>query len=97
MSSLDFIEEEVREAAGLSQFDRSAQKKPPTTWGAARAKSTFESAARVADAAGPQGGAQGAGGAGPSLPFRIREVQMMPHSMGTKPIFSIAKPQLKTE
>mmetsp|Transcript_15064 Transcript_15064/g.35287 ORF Transcript_15064/g.35287 Transcript_15064/m.35287 type:complete len:98 (-) Transcript_15064:83-376(-) len=97
MSGFSFLDEEVKEASGLSEFDRSAAKKPPAAWGAAKAKSAFAGAARVSDEAGPQGGAQGAGGAGPSLPFRIREVQMMPHAMQTKPIFSIAKPQLKTE
>mmetsp|Transcript_66393 Transcript_66393/g.149049 ORF Transcript_66393/g.149049 Transcript_66393/m.149049 type:complete len:99 (-) Transcript_66393:84-380(-) len=98
MPGFDFIEEEIREAsrASLSNPDRSAARKPPAAWGAAKSKSHFEEEKLVADAAGPQGGAQG-GGAGPSLPFRIREVQMVPQALGSKPIFSIAKPQLKTE
>mmetsp|Transcript_2367 Transcript_2367/g.5308 ORF Transcript_2367/g.5308 Transcript_2367/m.5308 type:complete len:101 (-) Transcript_2367:160-462(-) len=100
MSGLDFLEQEIRESSKvrreLSQLDRSSGRKPPVEWGAARAKSRFEEQAATADEAGPQGGAQG-GGAGPSLPFRIREVQMVPQALGSKPIFSIAKPQLKTE
>eukprot|EP00408_Alexandrium_pacificum_P027464 CAMPEP_0171193238 /NCGR_PEP_ID=MMETSP0790-20130122/20277_1 /TAXON_ID=2925 /ORGANISM="Alexandrium catenella, Strain OF101" /LENGTH=99 /DNA_ID=CAMNT_0011658411 /DNA_START=69 /DNA_END=368 /DNA_ORIENTATION=+ len=98
MSALDFLNEEVQEAsklrAELSSLDRGATRRPPASWGAARASSRLDEAA--GDAAGPQGGAQ-AGGAGPSLPFRIREVQMVPQALGSKPIFSIAKPQLKTD
>eukprot|EP00414_Alexandrium_minutum_P005068 CAMPEP_0113823298 /NCGR_PEP_ID=MMETSP0328-20130328/2672_1 /TAXON_ID=39455 /ORGANISM="Alexandrium minutum" /LENGTH=100 /DNA_ID=CAMNT_0000791237 /DNA_START=88 /DNA_END=390 /DNA_ORIENTATION=- /assembly_acc=CAM_ASM_000350 len=100
MSALDFLNDEVKEAAklraDLSSLDREATRKPPASWGAARANSRFSETAVVADEAGPQGGAQG-GGAGPSLPFRIREVQMVPKAIGSTPIFSVAKPQLKTE
>lgn len=48
---------------------------------------------QAADRAGPSGG--GGGGGGPSLPFRIREVQMIPKAIGTNPVFSVAKPRLK--
>mmetsp|Transcript_57805 Transcript_57805/g.179337 ORF Transcript_57805/g.179337 Transcript_57805/m.179337 type:complete len:99 (+) Transcript_57805:82-378(+) len=98
MSGFDFIEDEVREAAKASLADpsRGPARKPPAGWGAARSKSRFEDEAHVAERAGPQGGGGMAGG-GPSLPFRIREVQMVPKAIGTAPIFSIAKPQLKTE
>mmetsp|Transcript_35387 Transcript_35387/g.110055 ORF Transcript_35387/g.110055 Transcript_35387/m.110055 type:complete len:101 (-) Transcript_35387:234-536(-) len=100
MSGFDFLDDEVKEASkarsDLARFDRMALKKPPAEWGAARAKSRFEDATYVGDEAGPQGGGGMAGG-GPSLPFRIREVQMVPKAIGTAPIFSIAKPQLKTE
>mmetsp|Transcript_6448 Transcript_6448/g.20721 ORF Transcript_6448/g.20721 Transcript_6448/m.20721 type:complete len:101 (+) Transcript_6448:57-359(+) len=100
MSGLDMLNDEIREStkvrAELSSFDRTAARSPPAAWGAARAKSRFEEQSLAADEAGPQGGAQG-GGAGPSLPFRIREVQMVPKAIGTTPIFSVAKPQLKTE
>eukprot|EP00411_Alexandrium_monilatum_P091206 CAMPEP_0175763318 /NCGR_PEP_ID=MMETSP0097-20121207/67683_1 /TAXON_ID=311494 /ORGANISM="Alexandrium monilatum, Strain CCMP3105" /LENGTH=156 /DNA_ID=CAMNT_0017073059 /DNA_START=6 /DNA_END=474 /DNA_ORIENTATION=+ len=100
MSGMDLLEQELSESAkvraDLSGFDRTAGRKPPTNWGAARAKSKFDEQAVVSDQAGPQGGAQG-GGAGPSLPFRIREVQMVPKALGSAPVFSIAKPQLKTD
>mmetsp|Transcript_30328 Transcript_30328/g.68922 ORF Transcript_30328/g.68922 Transcript_30328/m.68922 type:complete len:105 (+) Transcript_30328:70-384(+) len=104
MSGFSFIDDEVSEVNkarnSLSGFDRSAARKPPAAWGAAKSKSVFEETAYVADAAGPQGGAQGGaqgGGSGPSLPFRIREIQMVPKAVGTQPVFCISKPQLKTE
>mmetsp|Transcript_20403 Transcript_20403/g.27493 ORF Transcript_20403/g.27493 Transcript_20403/m.27493 type:complete len:98 (+) Transcript_20403:2-295(+) len=97
---MDLLDQEVREAsklrADLAALDRAGTKKPPASWGAARANSRFQEAASVADEAGPQGGAQG-GGAGPSLPFRIREAHMCPKALGSMPIFSVAKPQLKSE
>mmetsp|Transcript_1098 Transcript_1098/g.1330 ORF Transcript_1098/g.1330 Transcript_1098/m.1330 type:complete len:98 (-) Transcript_1098:161-454(-) len=97
MSGLDLLEQEIKESAkDLSAFDRTAARKPPVQWGAARAQSRFEEGALTADKAGPQGGAQG-GGAGPSLPFRIREAHMCPKALGSMPIFSVAKPQLKSE
>mmetsp|Transcript_51871 Transcript_51871/g.124925 ORF Transcript_51871/g.124925 Transcript_51871/m.124925 type:complete len:99 (+) Transcript_51871:67-363(+) len=96
----DFLEQELAESAKaraeLSGLDRASGRKPPGSWGAARAKSKFDERAVVGDQAGPQGGAQG-GGAGPSLPFRIREAHMCPKALGSMPIFSVAKPQLKSE
>mmetsp|Transcript_22982 Transcript_22982/g.54447 ORF Transcript_22982/g.54447 Transcript_22982/m.54447 type:complete len:102 (+) Transcript_22982:88-393(+) len=101
MSALDFLNEEVKEAAKaraeLAGLDRAAGRRPPASWGAARAKSRFDEAACVADEAGPQGGGPQGGGAGPSLPFRIREAHMCPKALGSMPIFSVAKPQLKSE
>eukprot|EP00441_Pelagodinium_beii_P024561 CAMPEP_0197662396 /NCGR_PEP_ID=MMETSP1338-20131121/53245_1 /TAXON_ID=43686 ORGANISM="Pelagodinium beii, Strain RCC1491" /NCGR_SAMPLE_ID=MMETSP1338 /ASSEMBLY_ACC=CAM_ASM_000754 /LENGTH=94 /DNA_ID=CAMNT_0043240235 /DNA_START=63 /DNA_END=347 /DNA_ORIENTATION=+ len=90
MSSFAFIDEEVNEveraSKDLSRFDRGSSRNPPAEWSAARTKSSFE------DRAAAQGGG-GGGGGGPSLPFRIREVKLFPKSIGSDPVFSIAKPR----
>merc|ERR1719210_1082930 len=97
MSRFDFLDDEVNEAkqgsANISKFDRSFTRKPPTSWGAAQSKSRFEDDTVVGDQAGPNGG--GGGGGGPSLPFRIREVLIIPKAIGTAPVFSVAKPKVK--
>ncbi|CAJ1410850.1 unnamed protein product [Effrenium voratum] len=97
MSSFNFLDDEVSEVErankDLAQLDRTAAKKPPAQWSAARTKSTFEEQSMVGDRAGAQGGG-GGGGGGPSLPFRIREVKLFPRSIGAEPVFSIAKPRM---
>merc|ERR1719499_1090359 len=99
MSGFGFLDEEINEAAagagtgrpaaGGSGAGGAARRQPPSQWSAARTKSQFEDQLHVADRAGPSGGG---GGGGPSLPFRIREVQIIPKAIGTQPVFAVAKP-----
>mmetsp|Transcript_110955 Transcript_110955/g.357948 ORF Transcript_110955/g.357948 Transcript_110955/m.357948 type:complete len:99 (+) Transcript_110955:84-380(+) len=96
MSGFSFLDDELHEAAGVGASAAAASgKRPPAQWSAARTKSRFEedSMHSVADRAGPAGG--GGGGGGPSLPFRIREVQIVPKAIGTNPVFAVSKPRLK--
>mmetsp|Transcript_79688 Transcript_79688/g.204998 ORF Transcript_79688/g.204998 Transcript_79688/m.204998 type:complete len:91 (+) Transcript_79688:119-391(+) len=89
MSGFGFLDDELNEASG--SLATKGDRKPPTNWGAAKSKSRFEDSQQVADYAGGGGG----GGGGPSLPFRIREVQIVPKAIGTTPVFAVAKPRLK--
>ncbi|CAE8589303.1 unnamed protein product, partial [Polarella glacialis] len=93
MTTFDFLHDEVEASDSLSRFDRTSAKKPPVEWSAAKTKSRFEEqTVHLADRAGA--GAGGGGGGGPSLPFRIREVKLVPRSIGSEPVFSIAKPRM---
>eukprot|EP00441_Pelagodinium_beii_P018194 CAMPEP_0197663902 /NCGR_PEP_ID=MMETSP1338-20131121/58313_1 /TAXON_ID=43686 ORGANISM="Pelagodinium beii, Strain RCC1491" /NCGR_SAMPLE_ID=MMETSP1338 /ASSEMBLY_ACC=CAM_ASM_000754 /LENGTH=83 /DNA_ID=CAMNT_0043242431 /DNA_START=69 /DNA_END=317 /DNA_ORIENTATION=+ len=83
MASFDFLDAEANEAAGSISLDRSATRRAPAEWSAASRTSQVDRAA--------VGSAGGGSGGGPSLPFRIREVQLYPKSIGSDPVFSIAK------
>eukprot|EP00427_Karlodinium_veneficum_P042280 CAMPEP_0169265758 /NCGR_PEP_ID=MMETSP1016-20121227/45961_1 /TAXON_ID=342587 /ORGANISM="Karlodinium micrum, Strain CCMP2283" /LENGTH=105 /DNA_ID=CAMNT_0009349471 /DNA_START=40 /DNA_END=357 /DNA_ORIENTATION=+ len=86
--------------AGTSNL--SVSSKPPAGFSAARSASRFTEnmmsmAQRqgIADYAGAGGagvgGGVGGGGEGPSLPFRIKKVNLRPTPLGMEPVFSCAR------
>merc|ERR1712146_521238 len=79
-----------------------ASSKPPIGYSAARSATRFNQdlfaiAQRqgVVDNAGAggagAGGGVGGGGEGPSLPFRIKKVNLRPTPLGMEPVFSCAR------
>mmetsp|Transcript_48072 Transcript_48072/g.140085 ORF Transcript_48072/g.140085 Transcript_48072/m.140085 type:complete len:100 (-) Transcript_48072:200-499(-) len=98
MSGFGFLDDELKEAAGGGGSRGAApagvaQRRPPVHWSAAKTGSQFQDQLHLADSAGP--GAGGGGGGGPSLPFRIKEVQIIPKAIGNQPVFAVCKPRLK--
>mmetsp|Transcript_93229 Transcript_93229/g.268447 ORF Transcript_93229/g.268447 Transcript_93229/m.268447 type:complete len:99 (+) Transcript_93229:77-373(+) len=97
MSGFGFLDDELKEAASSTgrnvAMSGTAQRRPPAQWSAARTGSQFQDQLHLSDRAGP--GAGGGGGGGPSLPFRIKEVQIIPKAIGNQPVFAVCKPRLK--
>ncbi|CAE8597471.1 unnamed protein product, partial [Polarella glacialis] len=91
MSRYDFLEAELGEAPAASGSE--VGRKPPAQWSAAKTSSRFDESRAMGDRS-QGGGGGGGGGGGPSLPFRIREVKLVPRSIGSDPVFSIAKPRM---
>mmetsp|Transcript_35029 Transcript_35029/g.52719 ORF Transcript_35029/g.52719 Transcript_35029/m.52719 type:complete len:90 (+) Transcript_35029:107-376(+) len=82
------ILDEVEAGASLTA---SSASRPPAQWSAAGSSRRYEEDQKqVVDRS-----AGGGGGGGPSLPFRIREVQIVPRAIGNQPVFSVSKPRIK--